>query len=321
MANREQTLRSYLLGDMKGAEREALEREYFADPRLFERLVQAENELVDAYARGLLPPETRARFERYYMTHPARRERAEFARALAATLERPEAQPQAAPAEAVPLWRRLLAAFGGPRLAWALSASLLLMGAAAAWLYIESGRQQRELAGAGGERSTPERGGAESRQQVADDVQGVVAPTPEPTPEPDATPAEQKTVRPSPTPAAKTAPVVATLVLTVGGTRGAVDGAPATLLLTGRTEQVSLRLNLSEADYRSYSGVLRRAGGGEVFSWRRVITRAATSGKTVSLLMPARGLTEGDYVLTLKGTRDTGEAEDVSVSLFSVERR
>jgi hypothetical protein len=37
--------------------------------------------------------------------------------------------------------------------------------------------------------------------------------------------------------------------------------------------------------------------------------------------MPARSLTEGDYVLTLKGARDAGEAEDVSVSFFSVERR
>jgi hypothetical protein len=109
--------------------------------------------------------------------------------------------------------------------------------------------------------------------------------------------------------------------MTVGGTRSAEAGPPATLRLTARTERVSLRLNLSEADYRSYSGVLRRAGGGEVFSWRRVTARAAKSGKTISFLMPARSLTEGDYVLTLKGTRDTGEAEDVSVSLFSVERR
>jgi hypothetical protein len=318
MANREQTLRSYLLGAVKDDEREALEREYFADPRLFEQLVQAENELVDAYARGLLPPETRARFERHYLTHPARRERAEFARALAATLERREAQPDAAPAAGdEPWWRRLFAAFTGPKLVWALPASLLLMVVAASWLYIQSGRQPRELAGAGVERATPEKGGRESQRQAADGGQVVSVPTPEPF----ATPAGQKTVRPSPTPAAKTAPVVATLVLTVGGTRGAESGPPSTLRLTARTEQVGLLLNLSEADYRSYGGVLRRAGGAEVFSWRRVTARAAKSGKTVSFHMPARSLAEGDYVLTLKGTRDTGEAEDVSVSLFSVERR
>jgi hypothetical protein len=113
---------------------------------------------------------------------------------------------------------------------------------------------------------------------------------------------------------------VATLVLTAGATRGAESGPPATLHLTARTEQVSLRLNLSEADYRSYGAVLRRAGGGEVFSWRRVAARAAKSGKTITLAVPAKRLTEGDYILTLRGMLDAGEAEDVSVSLFRVER-
>jgi hypothetical protein len=317
MAKREQTLRSYLLGDLNDGEREALEREYFADPRLFEELVEAENELVDAYARGLLRPETRARFERHYLTHPALRERAQFARALAATLGGHVARPDAPHAGAEPWWRRIPAALSGPKLLWALPASLLLMVAAAAWLYVQSGRQPRELAGAGVERATPEKGGVGSRQQGANEGRGVLVPTPEH----DATPAGPKTAQPSPTPAARTPPVVATLVMTAGGTRSTEAGPPTTLRLTARTEQVSLRLNLSEADYRSYSGVLRRAGGGEVFSWRRVTARPAKSGKTVSFQLPARSLAEGDYVLTLKGTRDTGEAEDVSVSLFSVERR
>ncbi len=310
-------MRGYLLGDLTDAEREALEREYFADPGFFERLVQAENELMDSYARGLLTPDTRARFERHYLAHPARRGRAEFARALAATLERRGPPPPETTGRVVPLWLKLLGSVGGPKLAWAFSASLLLAGAVAAWVYMGTGRQQREVASAGVERATPEQVGGEARPRAGDERPGATGPEPGP----HATPGVREKVQPLPTPAAKAAPVVATLVLTAGGIRGAEAGPPASLLLTTRTEQVSLRLKLSEADYQSYGGVLRRAGGGEVFSWRRLPARAAKSGKTVSLVMPARRLAEGDYVLTLRGTRDTGEPEDVSVSFFHVERR
>lgn len=316
MANREQKLGHYLLGEMSDAERAELEREYFEDPLLFEQLVQAENELVDAYARGQLPPETRGRFERHYLTHPARRERAEFAVALGAALARRDASPDAPPARAEPLWRRLLAPAGGPKLVWAFSASLLLVAASAAWLFIGTGRQPDELARGGGERITQERGREETRRQAHEGAKGAA----EPSRGPDASPAEQNKIQTSPTPAVKPAPVVATLLLTVAGTRGAEADPPEVLRLTARTEEVRLRLNLGDADYRGYSGVLRRAGGDEVFSWRRVTPRAAKAGQTISLVIPARRLTKGDYVLTLKGARQTGEAEDVSVSRFSVER-
>lgn len=317
MVKREQNLHRYLLGEMSDAERAELEREYFEDAMLFEQLVQAENELVDAYARGQLPPETRGRFERHYLNHPARRERAEFAGALDAALARLDAPPAAAPAPAEPLWRRLLASVSAPKLAWAFSASLLLVGVAAAWLFIGTGRQPRELATAEVERITKEQGGEETRRQAHEGAQGDV----EPTRGHDAPPAEQKKVQTSPTPVVKPAPVVATLLLTAGGVRGAEADPPEVLRLTARTEEVRLRLNLGEAEYRSYSGVLRRAGGGEVFSWQSVTPRAAKARQTVALVIPARRLTAGDYVLTLRGARQTGEVEDVSVSLFSVERR
>ncbi|HEV2861122.1 MAG TPA: hypothetical protein VGX48_08960 [Pyrinomonadaceae bacterium] len=312
MNNREQNLGRYLLGEMSDAERSELERAYFEDPRLFEQLVQAENELVDAYARELLPPERCERFERHYLTHPARRERARFARSLAAALESRGVPPAAAPARAEPFWRRLLGSLSRPKLAWAFSASLLLVCAVAVWFYTGAERRPREPAGA--ERATREPDGGESRRPVNDS--GI-----ETAREPEAVSAEKKKARPSPTPGAKAAPVVATLVLTAGGTRSAEAAPPAVLPLAASTEKVSLRLNLREADYRSYSAVLRRAGGGEVFSWRRVTPKAAKSGATITFAMPARRLTEGDYVLTLKGTGDAGEVEDVSVSLFSVERK
>ena len=48
----------------------AFEREGFADPVVFEQLVQTETALVDDYARGRLSPRLRKQFELYYLAHP-----------------------------------------------------------------------------------------------------------------------------------------------------------------------------------------------------------------------------------------------------------
>jgi len=87
LTNQEQIIQRYLLGELTEVEQEALEQRYFNDRLLFEQMVQAENALVDRYARGLLSPEVRDRFESYYLAHPKRRERARFAEALAAKLD------------------------------------------------------------------------------------------------------------------------------------------------------------------------------------------------------------------------------------------
>ena len=68
------TTRRYLLGEMSESERSAFEEKYFADARVFEQVLQTEQELVDSYARGQLSPQARGLFERSYLSHPGRRE-------------------------------------------------------------------------------------------------------------------------------------------------------------------------------------------------------------------------------------------------------
>ena len=87
MSKREQTIRHYLLGELPESQQVKLEQEYFGDAQMFEQVVQVENDLVDQYARGLLPPATRSRFEEYYLAHPQRRERARFAETLRKKIE------------------------------------------------------------------------------------------------------------------------------------------------------------------------------------------------------------------------------------------
>ncbi|HEX8351739.1 MAG TPA: hypothetical protein VF611_02360 [Pyrinomonadaceae bacterium] len=113
MSKEERNIRRYLLGEMSEAERAALEQEYFVDRQLFDRVMRVENELVDGYARGLLPPPTREQFIRHYLAHPRRRERAEFAEALAARLAAAGEVAAASPSHSESWFGRLTASVRG----------------------------------------------------------------------------------------------------------------------------------------------------------------------------------------------------------------
>ncbi|HKR14519.1 MAG TPA: hypothetical protein VJT15_20805, partial [Pyrinomonadaceae bacterium] len=58
----------YLLGLCSQAERERIESEYFADKDAFQKMLTAEDDLVDAYARGGLSGEERRRFEKRFLS-------------------------------------------------------------------------------------------------------------------------------------------------------------------------------------------------------------------------------------------------------------
>ncbi|MFO0581793.1 MAG: hypothetical protein U0229_05950 [Anaeromyxobacter sp.] len=77
------SLRRYLLGELPGAEAEALEARYVADPELVERIREAETDLVDDYAAGLLEGAELRAFEGHYLASEAHRARVAVARALA----------------------------------------------------------------------------------------------------------------------------------------------------------------------------------------------------------------------------------------------
>lgn len=313
-----QTIQRYLLGELPESERVALEQAYFNDPRLFDHLVQTENELVDKYARGQLPPATRARFEEYYLGHTNRRERAKFAEALAAKLWPTDEVAAAAPAAAEPWWGRLLLSMRSPKLAWGFSlAVILLMAAVGVWSLIETRRLRQELATTEAERATQEQRERELQQQVTDER----VRTEKLSEELERLRGREQITVPSPTLPTKAAPTLASLVLTVGGIRSADSAPPAVLIIPAEAQRVLLQLNLRESNYSNYRAALNSASGAQVFAWSRLTPRTTKSGQTLALDMPARRLSTGDYILTLRGVSKTGELEDVSKSLFRVERK
>jgi hypothetical protein len=78
----------YLLGKMGEAEREAFQERVLDDPLVFDRVADAENQLFDAYARGVLDPLDRHRIEQRLLRSPGQQRKLRAARAFAARTRR-----------------------------------------------------------------------------------------------------------------------------------------------------------------------------------------------------------------------------------------
>src|SRR5262245_11873975 len=111
----EERITSYLTGDLPEADQAELERQYFADQALVERVIEVETRLLDDYARGLLPDAVRQRVARQYLAHPARRERLKFAEALAARVDDAAPTPEQAVEAPPSVWQALFASWSGGR--------------------------------------------------------------------------------------------------------------------------------------------------------------------------------------------------------------
>jgi type II secretory pathway pseudopilin PulG len=325
MTNPDETMTRYLFGELSETEQAQLEARYFADAQTFEQLNQLETELIDGYARGRLSTPMRERFERAYLANPERRARLRFGEALAAKIDEIAASRAAEREEvgAASWWQRLSSFLtGGHRaLAFSTALALLLLSLATVWLFVKDRSARQELARMRDAQAAQEQREREARQQLATEqtkTQELTAELErtrtEPTPQPTVVPSE------SPSPPAA-APVIASLVLVAGGVRGADTGAPPELVIHKDTQQVRLQLKLRENEYQNYQLVLQAVGGKEVFSRSRFKPAASRSSASFTITLPASKLPAGDYILTLRGATPGGELEDVSQSLFRVEKK
>ncbi len=118
-------MRRYFLGDLPLEERVRLEDRYLLDVALFEGLLAAENDLIDAYVRGELTEAERQQFEMEYLKSPEGHERLDFARALNQVSVLAN---EAVPARKNSLWKRMWAALsirqGIPQ--WALATAVVV---------------------------------------------------------------------------------------------------------------------------------------------------------------------------------------------------
>jgi hypothetical protein len=72
----------YLLGELSEDQQAGFEHRYFADDALFERLLAAEDELIDRYVRDESSHEERALLGKHFLMSRERRKRVMFSQAL-----------------------------------------------------------------------------------------------------------------------------------------------------------------------------------------------------------------------------------------------
>jgi len=295
-------MNEYLLEELSDEERSRLEREYFADAATFERILQAETDLIDRYVRGRLSADERQRFEHVYLRHPRRLERVRFAEALAAEVDRLESTGGSlAPSAA----RRLI-----PMLAVAAS---LLLAIAAGILWFRNASLRREMASVETARAASER---QLQQQLAaerarvEDLRRELGTT-------SAAPPTGSASTASPRPAG---PLVVSLLLRAASERTARAAAPPTVTIPPSARTVHVDLEVERFDYRSFQLFVRRVAGGDVYSLRNAPPRHTGDRDVFTAVIPADRLPDGDYILTLRGQTAGADIDDLSRTLFRVSR-
>ncbi len=323
-------LTRYLLGEMPEEERARMEDDFLGDEGLFQRIADAENDLLDDYVGGRLAARERERFEQHYLRLPGSRERLQAAkllargRAVSAEAERTEAAraPFAEP-ERAGLWESLRAFWRGafPSMTpYALGLAVVALAVGAVWWGVMRG------AGDDGGR-VPEL--AESRPAPAPRATVEATPTPAeappdaganlqtPTPRATDTPREaptRQTQTPAPARPRPAGPPVTVLALAAGFTRG--EGAANRLIVPKGGGRVRLEFALAEGDYKDVRARLRTVEGREV--WGGAVT-PPRAGRRVALSLPARIFSDEDYLLILSGVNAAGERVEFQEFYFNAE--
>jgi hypothetical protein len=265
---RERAIR-FLLGELPDEERDALEDRFFVEDDAFEELKEAEDDLRDAYSRGTLSTERRARFEARYLQDEAGHRRVAFARALRAASARREG---AAPARRVPATWAWAAALAGLALAGALFGLARTRGA------LERAETERsELARATAEQQGRAQGLAEEVERLRARVADL----------------EQRLGR--------DLDRVLSLTLVPGLAREA--GSLSSLTIGPDASRVELTLMLKEDPYPGYRVAIETADGRKIWAGSASATDASAGARALRVSVPAQDVPPGHYVVTVEGTQ------------------
>lgn len=323
-------LRRFLLKEVSEQERDEIEELYFSDREFLERLLVAEEELVDDYLKGDLPAREREKFERQYSDNPVNRREVAFSRALHRVLD--DTRP---PREG---WWRTISnfLFPGrlPAVAWVGLAVLLAVGGLTWW----------QLRGPGAEEAAE----LQARGPGAGDLArqpGAAVPTPTAPPTaahtPDAPPEDAnvggpagvsgpRNLTPHRPPRARprgreTAEAPAPqppyeVSLHSGVTLGATSNAPPPLVIARAARRVRLRVQVVKNDYQRYRVSLQAVGGGRVWEVSTPKGRSDEAGEWVTVSVPTSVFKTKDYILRVSADAPGARIETLALRQLRVER-
>ena len=271
----------YVLGMLNAGEAEELDELSMTDEDLAGRLRVVEDDLVDAYARGDLDADARARFESRYLAVPGARERLRFAEAL----EIHQTRGSSSASEPV---RVLPRHTGSRRLPmWALAAAASTVLAVASYVLLER---------------------TKARPPQLEVPPAVVTSQPGP-------PTVEPPAASVPSQAAES--VIAMVLMPA--TRG--PGESPTLTLPGSATKVEIRLVLESDDFRGYEVILKDPKTDRaLWRSGRLQSSPTGADRIVPVTIDASLLKPERYTLDLIGYRGAGSGEVITSYTFRVIR-
>jgi hypothetical protein len=292
-AESENFLVRYLLGQVSQEERDAFEDQYLADREQFEELVAVENDLIDSYVHGELSGAEKESFERHFLSDPKRRERVDFAVALADQLN---ANADAALRATGP--RASAFSWRWPRMRLAMAAAGIAVAAGIAWTVVNDFQLRRQLV----QQQQEER---RLRQQI-DDLKTKLQETP-------GGGQKRDLARLAPPGSATISMVLAPLA------RG--RGRQNIVFISPGISSISFSLNRPKETYSAYTALLETVEGIRLEVQNNLEEQPAADGKVVVVEFLSKGLRANDYVLKLQGMNPTGTFDELDAYSFRIVKR
>ncbi|HVQ38903.1 MAG TPA: hypothetical protein VMS31_15300 [Pyrinomonadaceae bacterium] len=278
--------RRYLLGDLLETEQKQVEESFLLDPEYRERVMIAEDELIDDYLDDLLSDQERRKFQSYFLATPQQQQKVRIARSLKKyALGRPLLPVSPRDADVSPggglgrtgRWFNLR----NPFILLPVAAALLIV-ISLGILRLNEFRRTRDLSEQ-----------AETRRSIIEQELASINSQAE-------TGGKQ----------------VVTVVLPPLSVRGASSSRK--LRSPGNGVLVELQLVMSGEQYPAYRALLKKADSSESFTINDLHIASTSAGKVVLLRIPSNLLTRGTYLMQLFGVGTTGGAELVGAYDFQV---
>jgi hypothetical protein len=305
------SMKQYLLGELAEPQQQELEQGLMTSNECFDRLLVAEDELIDDYLRGTLSAREEEKFDDFFLRAPERRRKLRFFRSL---LKYVGANTE--DSKTIWRWPEFLTFRPFPHriIEGSLAAALSLMVLGGSWLtfriqhlnhLLEQARSQTVPAG---ERDDGQRQLVQllaRNDQLTSEVQfhkGQRAVL------------EQELTRASAL--RRSSPLMIPFPLISGTVRS--GGEMKKVTIPPRADWVQLQLDLGASDYTSYQAVLQKFEGEGISSWTTPKIKTADDTEAIVLALPAKFLPHGDYVLKLSGIPAVGDPENIGSYTFRV---
>lgn len=279
-------LRKFLLGELAEEERERVEERFLTDPDFKDRVLAAQDELVEEYAEGSLSDAERRRVAATILSSLEGRRRLRTATLIKKYVDVEKAAHSPPPGEKIKQnGSQRFAAFGlrRPYVSVALAAVVLLAIGFGAVKLLDVRRLNEQRAREHSQREAVERELAQLNDASLD---GAGAPP------------------------AYSVPLTPVFVRSVSTAR--VVSPPASAAV------VELRLALAGGGYETYRAVIQKLDDPARFAVPNLRASVAEGRMAIHLKVPARLLTRGDYQLSLSGVSADGKAEEVGEYNFQV---